>query len=111
AGIYGSEPLTGEFKDYDVRDKKDSLAGNPPVKIKHQVNGPGTIETYTVIYSMDQKPSYAVLYGKTRDNFRFIARTKDHPDIFKLLITKSQVGQPVALKFDVTQNINIAELV
>ncbi|MBU2452050.1 MAG: hypothetical protein KJ668_01910 [Proteobacteria bacterium] len=111
AGIYGSEPLTGEFKDYDVRDKKDSLAGNPPVKIKHQVNGPGTIETYTVIYSMDQKPSYAVLYGKTRDNFRFISRTKDHPDIFKLLITKSQVGQPVALKFDVTQNINIAELV
>ncbi|MCK5164683.1 MAG: hypothetical protein KAQ72_13245 [Desulfobacula sp.] len=111
AGVYGSEPSTGELKDHDIRDQKNCYAGLDPVKIKDQVNGPGTIETYTIIYSMNQEPSYAVIYGKTLDNYRFIARTPNHPDIFKLLTSKNMVGQKVNIGFNSSQNINIADLV
>jgi acetyl-CoA C-acetyltransferase len=110
AGVYSSEPFGGEFKDYDLQDQKNSLAGFDPVKIKNQITGKGTIETYTIIYSMDQTPSYAVIYGKTHDNFRFIARTQNHPDIFKELASKNMVGENVNIRFDRSVNMNIADL-
>ncbi|MCK5349840.1 MAG: hypothetical protein KAJ25_10650, partial [Desulfobacula sp.] len=110
AGVYGSEPSKGELKNHDITDQKDCFAGDDPIIIKRQVNGPGTIETYTIIYSLDQKPLYAVLYGKTRDNFRFIARTQSHPDIFKQLTLKNRVGQKVNIRFDSSKNMNIADL-
>ncbi len=110
AGVYGSMPLGGRFQDHDIRDQKTPLAGNDPVKIIDRVNGKGTIETYTIIYSLDRKPSYAVIYGKTRDNFRFIARTRNHPDIFKQLATQNRVGHGVSIKFDPATNMNIAEI-
>ncbi|MBU0464021.1 MAG: hypothetical protein KKD21_11940 [Proteobacteria bacterium] len=109
AGVYGSKPLTGEFKDHDLIDQKNCFAGNEPVKIKDQVTGIGTIETYTVIYSTDQNPSYAVVYGKTRDNCRFIARTQNHPEIFKQFTSENMVGQKVNINFSPSKNMNIAD--
>jgi acetyl-CoA C-acetyltransferase len=110
AGIYGSNPSKGEFKNYDITDQKNCLIGKEPVKIKDQVNGPGIIETYTIIYAINNKPSYAVLYGKTRDDFRFIARTRNHLDIFKQLTSKNRVGQKIHIGFNPSKNINIADL-
>jgi acetyl-CoA C-acetyltransferase len=110
AGIYGSNPSKGEFKNYDITDQKKCLIGKKPVKIKDQVNGPGIIETYTIIYATHNKPYYAVLYGKTRDDFRFIARTRNHPDIFKHLTKKNRVGQKIKISFNPSKNINIADL-
>lgn len=110
AGVYGSNPLTGEFKDYDVMDQKNCFAGKEPVIIKDQVTGTGTIETYTVIYSMDQNPRYAVVYGKTRDNCRFIARMQNHPDIFKQLTSENMVGKKINIAFNPSKNMNIADL-
>jgi len=110
AGIYGSTPSKGELKDHDIADQKNCFAGKEPVKIKDQVHGPGIIETYTIIYADNHEPSYAVLYGKTLDNFRFIARTRPHPDIFKHLMSKNRVGQKINIKFSLSKNINIADL-
>ena len=111
AGVYGSEPSKGEIKDYDIKDQINCLAGDEPVIIKDQVNGHGTIETYTVIYAGNHEPSYVVLYGRTRDNFRFIARTQNHPDIFRLFTSKNMVGQKVNICFNPSKNNNIADLV
>jgi len=110
AGVYGSKPSENDLKNHDLEDQKNRFAENDPVRIKDQVNGPGTIETYTIIYADNHEPSYAVLYGKTRDNFRFIARTPNHPDIFKQLTSKNMVGQKVNIAFDPSINMNIAEL-
>ncbi|MBT3178725.1 MAG: hypothetical protein HOG03_06285 [Desulfobacula sp.] len=110
AGVYGSTPLNGEFKNHDQKDQQNCFAGKNPVKIKNQVTGIGTIETYTVIYSTDQSPSYAVIYGKTPDNYRFIARAKSHPEIFKQLTSQNMVGQKIDIVFNSSKNMNIAEL-
>jgi uncharacterized OB-fold protein len=90
-------------------DPEKCLAGDLPVPVKPQVNGYGSIETYTVIYSRDQKPSYAVLYGKTEDDFRFIARTRDDPEIFHWLKAGSRVGHRVKIVFDDSLEMNIAD--
>jgi acetyl-CoA C-acetyltransferase len=111
AGIYGSTPPSGDFTVHDITDQKERLAGNAPVKIKDQVTGTGTIETYTVIYATDQTPSYAVVYGKTRDHFRFIANTPPHPDIFTALTSENWVGRNVRLHFDRSRNVNMADLI
>ncbi len=111
AGIYGSEPSGGEFKNFDIEDKKNRLAGDAPVKIQEQAGHPGIIQTYTVIYSLDQSPSYAILYGMTEDNLRFIARTRSHPDIFQVLTSENMVGKRVNLVFNKEKNMNIADLI
>jgi len=111
AGIYGSQPSNGELQNYDIIDQKESLVGDEPIKIRDQYNGRGTIETYTIIYDRNHEPSMAILYGRTSDNFRFIARTQNNQDIFNQLTKKSMVGQKVNIIFDSSQNINIADLI
>ncbi len=111
AGIYGAQPLEGELQNYDIIDQKDSLVGDNPVKIRDQYNGKGVIETYTILYTRDHEPLMAVIYGRTPDNFRFIARTQNHPDIFNQLTKKNMVGQKVNISFHSSRNINIADLI
>lgn len=109
AGIYGSEPKTRDIGQDPIQDQKSPLAGEAPERIREEVSGPGLIETYTVIFSPDQTPSYGLIYGKTKDNHRFIARTRRDPDIFKYLMQKSRVGERVKLRFDRAAHINLAE--
>ncbi|MCP4672981.1 MAG: hypothetical protein GY857_16950, partial [Desulfobacula sp.] len=111
AGIYGSKPSEGQLQNYDLIDQSDNLVGDDAVKIRDQYNGKGIIETYTIIYTRDHKPSMAVIYGRTPDNFRFIARAQHHPDIFNQLTKKNMVGQKVNISFHSSHNINVADLI
>jgi len=109
AGVYGSEPNPREIKEDHIEDQKNPLTGNPPMNIKEEMIGTGIIETYTVIFSIEQTPSYALIYGKNEDNHRFVAQTRHDPDIFKYLMQKSRVGERVKLRFDQAAHINLAE--
>lgn len=109
AGIYSAEPLNGQLKDYDLIDQQHPLSGDPPVTIKSQVDGKGTIDTYTVIFDRNQAPAYAVIYGTTHDQFRFIANTENDPDIIDQFLTRNMVGKDVDIRFNHQKNINIAK--
>ncbi|MFZ2633463.1 MAG: hypothetical protein WA081_00490 [Desulfosalsimonadaceae bacterium] len=109
-GIYSTRPVNTELYHYDLDDKKSFLVGEKPVKTRNIASGKGIIETYTVIYSRDGSPAYAVIYGKTSEGFRFISQTHADPDIFDLLTSQNQVGRLVHLKYNAEQNLNIAEL-
>lgn len=111
AGVYGNRPHGGSIGNNDVDDQKNPYWGNQPEPIKEQVNGLGVIETYTIIFSLERTPSYAVLYGKTVDGFRFVAGTKDDPAMFRALMSGIMVGHQVEIRFDTAQNKNIAHLV
>jgi acetyl-CoA C-acetyltransferase len=108
AGIYGAGPPKGPFQWGDKEDHNAGPVGDAPVPIQSEVNDTGVIETYTVIYGRDQAPSYAVIYGKTGDGCRFIARTPDHPDIFNRLTCQNQVGQKVSVRYHASSGLNIA---
>jgi len=110
AGIYGSEPPGKGLNDGNLDDQKNPLCGNPPVSIKEEVTGSGTIETYTVVYDAEHQPSYGLIYGQTDDQCRFIARTVSDPGIYDLLTTQNMVGKKVFVNFDESININIADI-
>ena len=109
AGVYGGAPPEGGFQPGDIEDNDEGPVGDEPVRIKTEVyNEAGIIETYTVIYNRDMTPAYAVVYGRTRDGFRFIARTPNHYGIFNRLTSENQVGKKVEIRFDPSMGLNIA---
>jgi acetyl-CoA C-acetyltransferase len=110
AGVYGTSPPESTFQAGDIEDHDSGPVGDEPVPIRPEVNDTGVIETYTVIYNRDRAPSHAVVYGKTLDGYRFIARTPVHPEVFTRLTYQNQVGQPVRIRFDAYSGINIATL-
>ena len=111
AGIYGAEPGDTDLSHHDLEDENDCLVGNPPVDVVDEAYGEGVIETYTVVYSRDGAPSYAIIYGTTENGLRFVAR--DHPgeDMIEALTSRNQVGARVRLTFDRLQARNLAALV
>jgi acetyl-CoA C-acetyltransferase len=110
-GIYSATPRDTNLCQYDLEDETDYLAGDHPVRIEKRVSGKGIIETYTIIYSKDGSPSYAVVYGKTDQGLRFIAQTPKDLDVFSALSTINHVGKSVRMKHDEAIGRNIAELI
>lgn len=110
AGVYSSEPLNGDFQNFDLEDQKNPFSGAPPVKIQTQASGKGKIETYTVLYDRNNEPQRAVIYGRNTADDRFIAVIDDKPDIQALIGTKSRVGVSADIRFDPQKNINTARL-
>lgn len=110
AGIYSQTPGSSTFKNHDLEDKQNPLAGEDPVPVIKKAEGTGTIETYTIIYSIDHQPDYAVIYGRTMDNSRFIAQTRHQADIYDQLTAECCVDKKVRLTYDNSRQINIADL-
>jgi len=111
AGVYSCQPSKHAFQNHDLEDKKNPLVGEAPMLIKNDITGTGTIETYTIVYNIDHTPEYAVIYGRTEDNHRFIANTENCLDTFNELSMNCCVGKKVRLRKNTAKNINIAELI
>jgi acetyl-CoA C-acetyltransferase len=108
AGVYGAFPQKGRFQAGDVEDSNSGPVGDEPVPVRSGVNGVGVIETYTVVYNRDRTHSYAVIYGRTPDGCRFIARAPALPEVFNLLTSRNQVGRRVSIRYDASGGLNIA---
>ena len=106
AGIYSALPPKKSLATMDLEDRKDFLAGPGPIEIDPAPAGTGIVETYTVVYNRDRQPAYAVIYGRTENGMRFIARTPDDRGIFEMLMTRSMVGEKVILEDG--QNLTVA---
>lgn len=111
AGIYSAEPGNSNIGYQDLEDEKECKVGSQPVKIIDEAYGEGFIETYTVIYSRDGSPSYAIIYGKTKEGLRFVAQNHPEPDMIKALESENRVGATIRLKHDASQGKNIAWLI
>ncbi|MFO7985086.1 MAG: hypothetical protein R6U38_04425 [Desulfatiglandaceae bacterium] len=109
-GVYGSSPHGRDIGNDYRHDQADPLAGEEPVPFRDAFNGTGIIDTYTVIYAPDQAPSYGVIYGKTPDQERFVARIRDHSDLFAWLMEKNRMGQPVRVRSDGSAGVNLTGL-
>lgn len=110
AGVYSAEPGETDLSHQDLEDIKDCQVGKPPVDITPKVSGKGVIETYTVVHSREGAPSHAIIYGKTANGFRFVARNRPDEDMLEALITQNQVGAPVRLGHDHRHERNFADL-
>jgi acetyl-CoA C-acetyltransferase len=112
AGIYSCEPGDTDFAAYDLEDLRAPALGDPPVAAVDAAAGRGTMETYTVVFTRDGLPDHAILYGRTEDGRRFVARSRPgDDDMIAALTSGCRVGWTVRLAHDGGRGLNLASLV
>jgi len=109
-GIYTTRPGETGIARQDIKDRESYLVGADPVPVMHQANGPGVVETYTVIYERDGSPSYGVIYGQTDKGKRFVARSPHDLDFYREMTTVCLTGRSVKLRYDDGKGLNIADI-
>ncbi|MCG8615710.1 MAG: hypothetical protein MI802_05790, partial [Desulfobacterales bacterium] len=109
AGIYSAVPPENDLSTMDREDRNNYLSGPEPIKLDSNPSGNGIIDTYTIVYNRDRQPDYAVIYGRTTDGLRFIARSRDERNVYNTLSVKNMVGKSVRLSTDTKSGLTIAE--
>ncbi len=107
-GLYGVTPNGVDLRGCDLEDEAHPEAGAGAVEIAAQASGQGTIETYTVIYDREQRPTRALVYGRNDEGLRFVANTSGDEASFAALTGENQVGRKVQLHC--VGDVNIAQL-
>ena len=112
AGVYSAEPGGTDLATHDLEDMRNPAVGDPPVAAVDALAGSGTIETYTVVFTRDGIPDHAILYGRTEDGRRFVARNRPgDDDMITALTTACRVGCTVRLAHEAVCGLNRASLV
>ena len=106
-GIYADSPNTRDFVDDDMIDDDQPEAGRPPVARIDNMNGEGTVDTYTVVYSRERKPVKTILLGTNDDGQRFVANTLPDDDIFEQFAQENQIGKRVSVESN-AEGLNVA---
>jgi acetyl-CoA C-acetyltransferase len=80
-------------QNYDVQAKADAARGAIPPLLETYA-GPGTIETYTVLYERDGSPRFGVVVGRTPAGERFLAKIPKH-DAANIAFLTDGTAEPV----------------
>ena len=98
AGIYSATPRENDLRETDLADTTNPDAGAGPVPMVAAPTGPGTLDTYTILYDRDQQPVCSLLYGHTPDGLRFVANGEPTPAMYAALTGENQVGRALQLR-------------
>ena len=88
AGIYSTEPAAKPFRPRDPSNYQAAIDNWAVVEV---AEGEATVETYTVMHERE-KPSCAILFGRLRDDRRFIANTPNDVQILQALLDYDLIG-------------------
>lgn len=73
--LMGREPPAGGYPVGNEAERQRAIVALPAPPRAEEPNGPGSIETYTVVYERDGQPSAGILIGRLRSGERFVANT------------------------------------
>ncbi len=108
-GIYSAHPGQTALGAFDLEDERALVVGDAPAKAVDAAEGEGIVETYTVLYARNGTPASAIVYGRTLQGLRFVARGAPEPEIFHYLTSRCRVGHRVRLRSDPRTGMNSAE--
>jgi acetyl-CoA C-acetyltransferase len=112
AGVYSAKPGDTSLASHDLEDMQNPAVGDPPLAAVDAAEGNGTLETYTVVFTRGGRPDHAILYGRTEDGRRFVARNRPgEDDMIAALTTACRVGCTVRLDHNPGSGLNLASLV
>lgn len=78
-GLYGGQPPRGGWRRADPAALQAEIGRIPGVAVAEEADGPGRIESYTVMHDRDDRPLQGIVIGRLRDGRRFVANTPDEP--------------------------------
>ncbi len=83
-------------QDYDFQAQADAARGAIP-PLSDEIEGPCTLETYTVAYDRSGAPAYGVVFSRTADGKRTVARVAPEDEATMAFLTdgaREPVGSP-----------------
>lgn len=108
-GIYSDTAAGSDHRGDDLEDDGHPEAGNPPIPRVDTYDGPGVIDTYTVVYARDQTPLLGILFGRTPEGRRFVANSESDDATFAALTGENLVGTNLSVTSD-ADGVNTARL-
>lgn len=78
-GLYGGQPPRGGWRRADPAALQAEIDRVPAVAVAQEADGPGRIESYTVMHDRDDRPVQGIVIGRLQDGRRFVANTPDDP--------------------------------
>jgi len=92
-GIYSTKPTEGSWKRKDPAIYQAEVDAMPAPTFADKPSGPGTVETYTVLYSAAGIPERGVIVGRLEDGQRFIANTPNDPEGLEIMTQMEIIGK------------------
>jgi len=94
-GVYGTEPPphAASWRREDPARYQAGIDATTHPPLEREPQGPGTIETYTVLYGRDGAPEKGIIVGRLPDGRRFVANTPDDRTVLEGLVSTEGVGR------------------
>ena len=90
-GVYSAQPMEGAWAREDPARYQAEIDAGPKVELAAKPEGPGTVETYTVICGRSG-PERGLIVGRLEDGRRFLAVTPDDPALLERMMTEEMIG-------------------
>jgi acetyl-CoA C-acetyltransferase len=104
-GIYSTTPVEGPWRRESPSVLQAELDAMPKQPVTEAANGPGTVETYTVMHGKEG-PDYGIVIGRLdASGERFIANLPDDPAMLQDLQDRESLGRPGTVRHDGGRNI------
>jgi acetyl-CoA C-acetyltransferase len=110
AGIYSTEPPTGDWQRTDPAVDQASVDAHPGPPVLDEADGEATVETYTVCYDREGDPETGIVIGRVGTGERFIANTPPDADLLRTMTEQESVGAKGRVAFDAATQRNIFSL-
>ena len=108
-GLYSLRRPLRHFErpDPGILQQQIDAADHP--RLNTDPSGPGTIETYTVLYGRNGEPERGLVIGRLADRRRFIAFTSSEPTVLQRMISDDPIGASgVVTRGDATNHFEFA---
>ncbi|MBA58645.1 MAG: acetyl-CoA acetyltransferase [Gammaproteobacteria bacterium] len=99
AGIYSTTPLSGSWSRRDPSEYQSSIDRIPDVKFLELPSAEAVIETYTVLYGRDNRPSQALVVGRLGTSLenssspRFLSVMEGDTNLLEAMTKEDMIGR------------------
>ncbi len=109
-GVYSTRPPEGEWRREDPAVLQRQINALPHPEVIEQPEGPGTVETYTVVHSRDGF-RLGIVVGRDAHGRRFVANTPNDEATLRAMEAAEQIGRTgsVGPMGDGVRNLFIAD--
>lgn len=106
-GIYGSEPPPAPRRRTPPERIQREVDALPRTAVEEAPNGPGTIESYTVLHDREGAPETGLVVGRLENGARFWANTPPDRDLLDAMEREEFIGRRGVVTHDAATTINL----